>query len=155
MTYRNQATVAGIIYIIFGLLCIIFRGGIISFAAFCAGIALIVFGIVQLVNELVISGTIMLVFGIAILFAGWFMISMIFYMIAIAMIVVGIFKLVEFFKKRAVNDSILRPEGLRPILLTLCGVVFLFNQRGTVSVVFIIVGILLIIAGILSIVENN
>ncbi len=155
MTHNNQTTIAGIIYIVFGLLCIAFRGGIISFAAFCVGIAFIVFGIMQLVNELVIPGTVMLILGIAILCVGWFMISILFYIIAIAMIVFGIVKLTDFFKTRAVNDTILRPEALRPILLIICGIVFLFNQGGTISVIFVFVGVLLIISGILAIVESN
>lgn len=155
MTHNNQTTIAGIIYIVFGILCIAFRGGIISFAAFCVGIAFIVFGILQLVNELVVSGTVMLILGIAILCAGWFMVSVLFYMIAIAMIVYGIVRLTDFFKTRAVNDTIFRPEALRPILLIICGIVFMFNQGGTISVIFIFVGILLIISGILAIAESN
>lgn len=154
MNLKSQTTVAGFFYIVFGILCIVFRSRILSFAAICAGIALAAYGIYEIVKGMIDTGIVLLAFGVLILVTGWFFISALLYVLAVVLIIVGAQGLYHFFKNRAVNDSILRPEGMRPIILMVCGILLLFNQGGTVQVIFIIFGVLLIAAGILAICDE-
>ena len=156
MNIKSSTTAAGIIYIIFGLLCIIFQSNIISFIELWAGLALIAFGIINLIKEGIINGLLMIIFGILVLLLGGFVVAVVLYIIAIAAIVIGIQRVCYFSKHRAaVNDSILGPEVLRAILLIIFGVIFLFNQVGTVNVIFIIEGIIMIVSGVCAIADSN
>lgn len=151
----NSRTIAGIIYIVMGMLCLILRGDIILYAAFCVGTALIVFGIMELVYERTIPGVICLICGLVIMLLGWLMISVILYIIAIAVIVTGIVKLTRLPERAAVNDGFFRPDILRPVLMIICGILLFVNQAAAVSAVFIVIGILLIVAGIFALMEKN
>ena len=82
-------------------------------------------------------------------------VSIILYILAIALIVIGIQRLAFFFRTRAVNDTILRPDGIRPILLITCGVVLVFNQIGVLNIMFVFIGVLLMINGVLALLDRN
>lgn len=151
----NSRTFAGIIYIVMGMLCLILRGDIILCAAFCVGIALAVFGIMELVGERVATGVVCLICGLVITLLGWLMVSLILYIIAISLVVIGIIKLTRLPERTAVNDAFFRPEIVRPVLMILCGVLLFINQGAAVSAIFIVVGILLIVAGIFALIENK
>ncbi len=155
MNLKSQTSIAGILYIIFGILCIAFRGGIISFAGICLGAAFLVFGIVNIIREELPVGIVLAIIGVVILLAGKFFIAALFYIVAVILILTGIQRLYVFFKTRAVNDSILRPEGIRPIVLIIVGLLFLIYQRGTISIIFVAIGILFIVTGILAIADSN
>lgn len=155
MNLKSQTSIAGIIYIVFGILCIVLRSRILSFAAACAGIALVAFGLYFIITSFFTTGILMLTLGIVLLVSGWFFVSVMLYVLAVVLIIAGAYRLSEFFKTRAVNDSILRPEGMRPILLMVCGVLLLFNQGGTVQVIFIALGVLLLVIGILALCDSN
>jgi uncharacterized membrane protein HdeD (DUF308 family) len=151
----GSKTVTGMIYMVLGILCLILRSDIVMYAALCVGIALFVFGILELTKERVTSGVICLICGIAIMILGWLMVSIILYIIAIAAVVIGIVRLTQLPKREAVNDSIFRPDIYRPLLMILCGILLFVNQRAAVSAVFIAIGILLIVAGIFAMVEEG
>ncbi len=153
--FKNMTTAAGIMYIIFGLLCIILQSRILLFAAIAIGIVFIVFGIINILMMMIPFGVLLLVLGILIILAGWLMIAVLFFVIAIAMIIIGIQRLVRFNRTKALNDSMLCPECIRAVLLIVIGVLLFFFQKGTVSAMFIIAGILMIIAGIMAIADKN
>ncbi len=155
MNQRGISTIAGILYILFGVLCIVLRGGILMFAAYFVGAVLVVYGIIYLVNRVMPQGIVLLVLGVVLILTGWFAVTVLLYIFAIVLIVVGIVNLYQFYKTKAVNDSPISAEGLRPILIMVCGILLLLNPRGTVSVLFVIVGVLLIVNGIMALIENR
>ena len=155
MNQRGISTIAGILYILFGVLCIVLRGGILMFAAYFVGAVLIVYGIIYLVNRVMPQGIVLLVLVVVLILTGWFAVTVLLYIFAIVLIVVGIVNLYQFYKTKAVNDSPISAEGMRPILIMVCGILLLLNPRGTVSVLFVIVGVLLIVNGIMALIENR
>ena len=151
----GSKTLTGIIYIVLGILCIILRSDIVLYAALCVGVALFVFGILELTKERVTTGVVCLISGLVLIVLGWLLVSVILYIVAIAAVVIGIVKLTQMPKSNVVNDSIFRPEIFRPVLMILCGILLFVNQRAAVSAVFIAIGILLIIAGIFALAEEG
>lgn len=151
---KSMTRIAGLFYIAVGVLCIVLRSGILDCIAYCAGFALILYGIFVLVRGLVMPGIILMVLGVMVLLTGWFMVTLILYIIAALMVLAGIEKLVRFYQNKAINDSIFRPEGIRSILFIICGILFLINPRGTVSVLFVIIGVLLIVMGITALLQD-
>lgn len=151
----GSKTLTGIIYTILGILCLILRSDIVVYAALCVGIALFVFGILELTNGMVTAGVICLISGAVLIILGWLMVSVILYIIAIAAVVIGIVRLTQVPKNNVVNDSLFRPDIYRPVLMILCGILLFVNQRAAVSAVFVAIGILLIVAGIFAMVEEG
>jgi uncharacterized membrane protein HdeD (DUF308 family) len=151
----KNTNVLGVIYLVFGILCIILKSRIVTLAAICAGAALVGFGIYFIVRELVYQGILMIVGGVLTGILGFLVVSIILYILAIALIVIGIQRLAFFFRTRAVNDTILRPDGIRPILLITCGVVLVFNQVGVLNIMFVFIGVLLMINGVLALLDRN
>lgn len=152
--FKNTNTL-GVIYLVFGILCIILKSRIVTLAALCAGGALIGFGIYYITRQLTYQGILMIIGGVLTGVLGFFVISLLLYILAVAFIVIGIQRLAFFFRTRCVNDTILRPDGIRPIFLIACGVVLIFNQIGVLNVMFVFIGVLLMINGVLALVDRN
>ena len=154
MRYSSNIFV-GIAYIFFGALCLVLRSDVIFIAAVCLGVTLCVLGITELLRGNIYFGVISLSIGAAVLILGWLMIWILLYIIAAAIIALGIYKLNLYLKTRAVNDPFWCPETIRAILLIVCGVLMFMNIRATVAAIFVIIGVLLIAAGIMAIIDDG
>ena len=152
---KNVTRLAGIFYILFGVLCIILRSEILNFMAYLAGFALIAYGIFLLVRRLVMPGVFMLVLGALVLLTGWFLVFLLIYLIAVLLILAGIEKLVRFAKNKAVNDSIFCLETIRAVLFIACGVLFVVYPLRTMSLLFVVVGAMLIVMGIMALFQDS
>ena len=154
MRYNSNIFI-GIAYIFFGALCLILRSDVIFIAAVCLGITLCVIGITELLRGNIYFGAVSLSIGAVVLILGWLMIWILMYIIAAAIIALGIYKLNFYLKTRAVNDPFWCPETIRSILLIVCGVLMFMNIRATVAAIFVMIGILLIAAGITAIIDDG
>ena len=152
---KTEGFISGILLIIFGIMCIAFRSGIISFAAWLVGAVLIIFGIMNMVTGMVMPGIVLLVLGIFVLLCGMLMVSLLLYILAICLIIAGAMGLYQYSKQKAVNESMISSNSIGSVLLLIGGIVMLFNQHGAVSIVFIIVGIALIASGVMRIASSR
>ncbi len=153
MRYSNNV-LAGIAYIFFGALCLILRTDVLFLAANCLGIFLCLMGIMELISANIYGGVVSLCLGILALALGWLVLWVWLYIAAAGIIAFGIYKLNSYCKKKAVNDPFWCPESVRAILLIVCGVIMFLNLWATVSAIFVIIGILLIVTGIMAILDN-
>ena len=154
MRYSSNIFI-GMAYMFFGALCLLLRSDVIFIAAVCLGVVLCVIGITELLQGNLYFGIVGLAIGTVVLILGQFMIWVMLYIIAIAIIAFGIYKLNLYFRTRAVNDPFWCAETIRAILLIVCGVLMFLNLKATVTAIFVIIGILLIAAGIMAIIDDG
>ena len=153
MFNKTENITTGISAIIVGILLIILKASVLQAVMTILGILVLTMGILDLMALVKAKGVIELIMGVIILIFGWALISLSLYLMALLLLVFGIYQLKKVIdlNVRGFNTldtiSIFAPPCFDIVL----AIFLLFNQRGTVSWVFIICGILLIIEGILLI----
>ncbi|MBQ9121354.1 MAG: DUF308 domain-containing protein [Clostridia bacterium] len=139
----NSNLVSAILYIVIGVLLIVFRSQTLNWAMTIAGIFFVVSGILDLTKQNWSSGAINLVIGIAVLVLGWVATAIVLLVFGIMMAVKGVVALIEALKSK--KDIL---ALVFPILTVVAGLALAFG-RG-LDVVLIICGVLLVVDGALG-----
>ena len=142
----NSALLSSLLYIIIGLLLVIFRSQTLGWAMTVAGIVFVVSGILELVKKNWTGGAVSLIIGIAILVLGWLAAQIVLLVLGILIAVKGIVTLIEVLKKSKKNAL----DLVFPILTIVVGVMLAFGNG--LDVMIIIVGVLLAIDGVIGLV---
>lgn len=142
----NSALLSSLLYIIIGLLLVIFRSQTLGWAMTVAGIVFVVSGILELVKKNWTGGAVSLIIGIAILVLGWLAAQIVLLVLGILIAVKGIVALIEVLKKSKKNAL----DLVFPILTIVVGVMLAFGNG--LDVMIIIVGVLLAIDGVIGLV---
>ena len=142
----NSSLVMSILYIVLGIILLVFPGEALNIAMTIAGIFFIISGIIELVRKNWIGGVISLVIGVAILILGWTLIDIVMLVLGILIAVKGIIALVQAIQQKKKNFLTI----LFPILTILVGILLAFGNL--TGIVLIVGGILLIIVGVLGLV---
>ena len=133
-----------ILYVVLGLLLIIFPGDALQIAMTLAGIFFIISGILELVKKNWFGGAISLIIGIVVLVLGWTIVDIVLLVLGILIAVKGLIALINALKKRKKNALSI----LFAILTIVVGLILAFGNALTVMT--IIAGALLVINGILG-----
>lgn len=142
---KNSELFSSVLYLIVGLLLVIFRSETIGWAMTIAGIVFIVSGILDLVKKNWAGGGVSLVIGIAILVLGWVAAAIVLLVLGILIAIKGIVALVNVIKKDKKNAL----DFVFPALTVVVGLMLAFGNG--LDVMIIIVGVLLMIDGIIGI----
>lgn len=147
---KTQKIIFASLIIAFGLLLCFLRGNIISISMTVLGVALIVFGVIDLWNNRIPPAIIKIVSGAAVILCSWVVVGAVLYILGASLIVLGTLLVYEKIKARtctccSVWDYIY--HYALPGLLLIIGVVFLFNNGNKAGWVFIINGILFMLLG--------
>lgn len=145
----NSAWISSILYIVLGVLLIVFRGEALNIAMTVAGIVFIVSGILELIKKNIGGGIVSLIIGIAILVLGWVLTSIVMLVLGILIAVKGIIELIRALgqKKKKVLSIIF------PILTIVVGLLLAFAFGQIMEIILIVGGVLLIISGVLGLVS--
>ncbi len=143
---KNSSLMTAVLSIALGILFVIKRGGVLGLAVSLVGLVLIIAAIFDLVKKDVTSAIVKGVLGVGVLVFGNLFIHLALYLIAIALLIMGLLQLVQSIRNKNRNAMAL----IAPGLTVLAGVCLLFQQGGSVDWIFIMVGIVLIIEGVLS-----
>ncbi len=103
MDKKNSTLFTSILYIVVGLLLAIFPGEAISWAMTIAGIFFIVSGVLDIVKKNFTSGGISLVIGIAIIVLGWLLAAIVLLVLGILIAVKGALALWDVIKAEKKN----------------------------------------------------
>ena len=133
-----------ILYVVVGLLLIIFPGEALKWAMTVAGVFFIISGILELVKKNWFGGAISLIIGIVILVLGWTIIDIVLLVLGILIAIKGVIALVNALKKRKKNALSI----LFAVLTIVVGLVLAFGNA--LPVMTIIAGVLLVINGVLG-----
>lgn len=138
---------SAILYIIVGILLIVFPGNAISWAMTIAGVVFIVSAILELVKKNWVGGIVSLIIGIAILVLGWLVLDIVLLVLGILIAVKGIVALINELKQKKVTVL----GVLFPALTIIAGISLAFGNGA--QWVVIVGGIILLIDGVLGLVE--
>ena len=150
MAKKNNSSnlISAILYILVGVLLIVFKSATLGWAMTIAGIVFIVSGILDLVKKNWAGGGVSLVIGIAILVLGWVAAAIVLLVLGILIAIKGIVALINVFKKDKKNAL----DFVFPALTVVVGLMLAFGNA--LDVMIIIVGVLLMIDGIIGVVGS-
>ena len=136
-----------LLLIAIGLLLLVFKGGVVSIALTIFGVVFIVMGIVGLINKQNQTAIIRLIIGAVIIAFGWLFVQIALYIIAFILILTGVYLLFNLVSKK-IKFSLVY---LNPLLLFVAGICLFFNQGVTMDWVFIVVGAVFVVQGVLGV----
>ena len=143
---RNSDLFSALLYIVIGVLLIVFRSQTLNWAMTVAGIVFIVSGILDLVKKNWAGGAVSLIIGIAILVLGWVAAAIVLLVLGILIAVKGVVALINVLKKGPKNAL----EVIFPILSIVIGVLIALGNG--LDLLLVIGGVLLTIDGIIGLV---
>ena len=144
----NSELFSSILYIIIGILLVIFRSETLNWAMTIAGIVFLISGILDLVKKNWAGGAVSLIIDLAILILGWAATQIVLLVLGILIAVKGIVALINVLKKGAGNVL----EVIYPIISVVVGLMLAFGNG--LDVMIIIVGVLLAVDGVIGLVGS-
>ena len=141
---KNNELISSLLYIIVGVLLVIFRDQALGWAMTIAGIIFVVSGIIDLCRRNFTGGAVSLIIGIAILVLGWLAAKIVLIVLGVLIAVKGIFALIDVLKKSRKNAL----EIVFPILTVVLGALIAFGNG--VGIIIAIAGVLLAIDGVIG-----
>ena len=144
----NSELFSSLLYIIIGVLLVIFRSQTLGWAMTIAGIVFVISGILDLVKKNWAGGAVSLIIGIAILVLGWVAAQIVLLVLGILIAIKGIVALIDVLNKKSKNVL----EIIYPILSVVVGLMLAFGNA--LDIMIIIVGVLLIVDGAIGLIGS-
>lgn len=154
-----------ILLLLFGIMLLFKSDGTIVAISYMLGGALIVLGIIALINYInkgsensnslnVIYGTITTIFGILIILNPTAIATIIPFVIGIGILINSSIKLVYAIELKNKEDNIWKSTTIMNAIGALCGVLILFNPFKTSVLIFKIIGIFIIIYAVMDLISS-
>ena len=144
----NSELFSSLLYIIIGVLLIVFRSRTLGWAMTIAGIIFVVSGILDIAKKNWASGAVSLIIGIAILILGWAAAQIVLLVLGILIAIKGLVALVNILKKKKKNAL----EVLFPILSIVVGLMLAFGNG--LDIMILVVGVLLAVDGVIGLIGS-
>lgn len=141
---NNPELVSSLLYVIIGVLLIVFRSQTLGWAMTAIGAIFVISGALDLAKQNYTSGTVSLVIGLAILVLGWAAAQIVLLVLGVLIAVKGFFALVDVLQRKRKNALAV----LFPILTIAVGLMLAFGNG--LDIVILITGILLTVDGALG-----
>ena len=154
MTKTNKY-ISSAIMIAIGILLIILRGGIMDILLTALGVALIVMGIMDAVQKKDVTACVIkCVIGAVIILGGWLFLTVMLYILGGLLVATGVLWIVKLVQRKTKGDNLLETVTayLVPALYILVGICLFLNQTGFMNVIFVIIGIIVLVNGIIQLV---
>ena len=140
----NSELFSSLLYIIIGVLLVVFRTQTLNWAMTIAGIFFVISGVLDLVKKNYTGGAVSLIIGIAILVLGWLAAQIVLLVLGILVAFKGVVALIDVLKKSKKNAL----ELVFPVLSVVVGLMLAFGNG--VEIIIVIVGVLLAVDGVLG-----
>ena len=149
MAKKSSSNVASaLLYIVIGVLLIVFRAETLNWAMTAMGVFFIISGILDIAKKNAVGGVVSLSIGIAILVLGWLATHIVLLVLGILLAVKGVMALLQALTHKTTLLGI-----LFPILTVLAGLSLAFG-RG-LEYMLIVAGVILVVDGLLGLVNNK
>lgn len=143
---RSDKFLTALFTIVLGVLFIVLKGDVVSIGMTIMGVALIISSIIDLIKKQGSQSIVKLVIGIVVIVFGWTLVSAALYIMAAVLLITSVMQISAISKMtKGFNLSYLQP--IMNLLVAIC---LLFNQGGTISWVFVVSGVCLIIEGVIA-----
>ena len=144
----NSSLITSILYIVIGILLLVFPGEALNLAMTIAGIVFIVSGILELIKKNIGGGIVSLIIGVAILVVGWVLTDIVMLVLGILIAIKGIIALVQALTQKKKKLLAI----LFPILTIVVGLLLGLAWGSIAHIIMIVGGILLIVSGVLGLI---
>lgn len=144
---NNQAVINAIALIVLGILFCIFRAGMMNVLLTIVGVVLIGLGIYDIIRKNYIPAVIEIILGIAVIVCGWTILDIALLVLGIGLVVYSVYEIVMIakdFKKKGWMALI------KPVITLIVGIFLIVAKWVLVDWIFIVIGVILIINGILA-----
>ena len=141
---QNTELFSSLLYIIIGVLLVVFRSQTLNWAMTFIGAFFVISGALDLLKKNYTGGAVSLAIGIAILVLGWLATQIVLLVLGILIAVKGFFALLAVLKKNKKNAL----QIVYPVLSIVVGVMLAFGNG--VDIMIVIVGVLLAIDGVIG-----
>ena len=141
---NNSELFASLLYIIIGVLLVVFRSQTLGWAMTIAGAFFILSGVLDVLKKNWTGGAISLIIGIAILVLGWVAAKIVLLVLGILIALKGVVALLDAFKKAKKNALTL----LFPCISIVVGLMLAFGNG--LDTIIVIVGVLLAVDGVIG-----
>ena len=141
---QNTELFSSLLYIIIGVLLVVFRSQTLNWAMTIIGAFFVISGALDLIKQNYAGGAVSLAIGIAILVLGWLAAQIVLLVLGILIAVKGFFALLAVLKKNKKNAL----QIVYPVLSIVIGVMLAFGNG--VDIMIVIVGVLLAIDGVIG-----
>lgn len=143
----DAALFSALLYIVLGVLLIVFRGQMLGIAMTIAGIIFVVSGILEVAKKNWASGAISLIIGIAILVLGWVAAQIVLLVLGILIALKGIIALIEALGKKKITLL----GVLFPVLTIVVGLMLAFGNG--LDILLVVCGVLLALDGVIGLIN--
>lgn len=140
---QNANMVSALLYLVIGLLLIIFRGEMLNWAMTIGGIFFIISGVVDLLKQNYPGGAMSLIIGLVVLLGGWLFLGIVLLVLGILIVIKGVFSLIDALrgKKSWISAAF-------SILSIVVGV--MIAAGNALDTLLLIAGILMVVDGVLG-----
>ena len=140
--------ITSVLTIVLGVLFIVLKGGVIGIAMTILGMGLIIWAVLDLVDKNYNPAIVKGIAGVVVIVFGWTLASIVLYVLSALLLVYAIYQIYDLVKSKTRNSI----KFVEPAIMALIAILLLFNQGGTITWVFIVTGIFLIIEGVLALI---
>lgn len=141
---NNSEIFSSLLYIIVGVLLIVFRSQTLNWAMTVVGVIFIVSGILDVIGRNTTGGAVSLIIGIAVLVLGWIAAKIVLLVLGLLIAIKGAVALINLLKSGCRSALML----VFPLLSVVVGVMLAFGNG--LDVMIMIVGVLLAADGVLG-----
>ena len=142
---RNTEFISSVLYIIIGILLVIFRSETLSWVMTAAGIFFIICGVIDVIVKNFIDGAVSLIIGIAILVLGWTLAKIVLLVFGILIAIKGLILLFEVIQKKKKT----LPEIIYPMASVVLGLLLAFGNG--LDILIVVSGVLLALDGVVGV----
>lgn len=147
MAKKNTSNLfSAILYILIGVLLIVFKSQTLGWAMTIAGAIFVISGILDVIKKNWMGGAVSLIIGLAILVLGWLAAQIVLLVLGLLIAIKGVVALIEEFKKKKLSVFGI----LFAVLTVIVGLMLAFGNA--LDVLIIVCGIFLIVDGILGLI---
>ena len=147
MAKKNASNLfSAILYLVLGILLIVFKSATIGWAMTIAGIVFIISGLLDVIKKNFASGAVSLIIGIAILVLGWLATAIVLLVLGLLIAIKGLVALIEEFRKKKLSVFGI----LFAILTIVVGLMLAFGNG--LDILILLCGIFLIVDGVLGLI---
>lgn len=145
---------SAVIAIAIGIMFIVLKSNVISITMTIIGAAVIIMSLVDFANKETRDGVIKCVIGAAVLVLGWLLVEIAIYLISGLFIIFGILQIISAIRMNEFCNSVQKVFMIiKPVATLAAGFCLFFNKNSTVDAIFIVIGVLLLIVGMLTLVD--
>ena len=146
---KTEKIIVAVLTMALGVLLVVLKADVISILMTVLGVALIVFGIIDLLDKRIPPAVIKAVSGALIILCSWVAVGVVLYVVAAVLLVLGILTLYEKIKVSAHCIVLWQTvcHYATSILFIVIGILLLFNKNNGAEWVFVVSGICTVLQG--------